>query len=108
MAQRRVIVYAWILTGLNEILISGDLIQDSEGNRGYPYQKMAEELQTYAYPPLLLSEHVAEWMNQAELIAVGGFRQVLEDRPDKWSSESDSENSDHGDVFPLGICTPPT
>jgi hypothetical protein len=48
-----------------------------------------------------LSERVADWMKQAELIAVGGFRQVLEDGPDVCSSESDSENSDHGDVFPL-------
>jgi hypothetical protein len=40
-------------------------------------------------------------MKQAELIAVGGFHQVLEDVPDKGSSESDSENSDHGDVYQL-------
>jgi hypothetical protein len=33
------------------------------------------------------------------LIAIGGFRQVKEDGPDVWSSESDSEHSDHGEMW---------
>jgi hypothetical protein len=47
-----------------------------------------------------LSEHVAEWMKIAELIAIGNFRQVKDDGPDVMSSESDSENEDHGEEIP--------
>jgi hypothetical protein len=52
--QQRVIVYPKILSGLNEFLSTGDLNQYSKGNRGILYQKIAEELQTYARPPVLL------------------------------------------------------
>jgi hypothetical protein len=34
-----------------------------------------------------------------ELIAIGSFRQVKEDGPDVASSESDPENSDHGEAW---------
>jgi hypothetical protein len=103
-----------MLKDLTEILNSGDLSLDPEGNRGMLYAKIAEEFQTYSYPPILLCEddpatkdwpglddHVAEWMKLAELIAVGGFRQVKEDGRDvcdsetKRSSEIDSGTGGH-------------
>jgi hypothetical protein len=37
----------------------------------------------------------AEWMEDAERIAVAGYRQVLEEGPDKCDSESAAEDSDH-------------
>jgi hypothetical protein len=46
-----------------------------------------------------LDEHVEEWMKTAELIAIGGFSQVKEDGPDVGSLESDSEHSDHGEMW---------
>jgi hypothetical protein len=42
---------------------------------------------------------MAEWMKTAELIPIGSFRQVKEDGSDIGSSESDSENSDHGETW---------
>jgi hypothetical protein len=110
--QQRVIVYPTILKGMMRILESGDCRTDPDGGRESIYPKIAEEFHTYAYPPVLLcedspatkewpglSEHVAEWMKVAELIAVGSFRQVKEDGRDVMSSESDSENSDHGEQW---------
>jgi hypothetical protein len=41
-------------------------------------------------------------MDEAGRIDIrGGLSQVLEDGPDLCDSESDSENSDHGDAFTL-------
>jgi hypothetical protein len=36
---------------------------------------------------------------RSEVSRFGGDKQVLEDGPDKCSSESDSENSDHGEMW---------
>jgi hypothetical protein len=95
---------------LTKILESGDGSTDPDGGRESIYVKMAEEFHIYAYPLVLLceddpgtkvwpglSDHVAEWMKTAEVITVGSFRQVKEDGPDVMNSESDSENSDHGE-----------
>jgi hypothetical protein len=38
-------------------------------------------------------------MQEAKRIAIGNYRQVLEDGPDKCDSESDNENSDHGEKW---------
>jgi hypothetical protein len=38
-----------------------------------------------------------EWMAEAKVTAVGSYRMVLEDGPDKCNSESSNEYSDHGD-----------
>jgi hypothetical protein len=38
-------------------------------------------------------------MEDAPQIAVAGYRQVLEDGPDVCDSESDSENSDHSEMW---------
>jgi hypothetical protein len=48
----------------------------------------------------VLAENVKIWMEDARLIAVGGYRRVLENGPDVCDSESDSENSDHGEEIP--------
>jgi hypothetical protein len=75
-----------MLKGFAEALSSGDLSLDPEGNPAMLYARIAQELQTYTYPPILLceddpatkdwpglNEYVAEWMKTAELIAIGGF-----------------------------------
>jgi hypothetical protein len=94
----------------DEILQGCDSNTDFEGNRQKLYEEIAKECATFAHPPVFLcendpatkqwpglSENVAEWMHKAEQIAIGSFRQVLENGPDVSNSESDSENSDHGE-----------
>jgi hypothetical protein len=79
---------------------SGDLSLDPEGNHAELCQKIVEELATVSTTPVLLcetdpaikawpglAEHVKEWMNIGELIAVGCHRQVLEDVPEVYNSE---------------------
>jgi hypothetical protein len=46
-----------------------------------------------------LAQHATELMATAKPIAVAGYRQGLEDGPDVCDSESDSENSDHGEMW---------
>jgi hypothetical protein len=46
-------------------------------------------------------------MEGARRIAVASYRQVLEDGPDVCSSESDSENSDHGENWSFADMYPP-
>jgi hypothetical protein len=46
----------------------------------------------------VLPQHVTEWIQDAKRVAVSCHRQVLEDGPDVCDSESDSENSDHGEM----------
>jgi hypothetical protein len=38
-------------------------------------------------------------MQNSKRIAVARYRQVLEDGPDAWNSESDAEYSDRGEVL---------
>jgi hypothetical protein len=47
----------------------------------------------------VLVEKVSIWMEEARQIAVAGYKQVLEDDPDVCDPESDSENSDHGEMW---------
>jgi hypothetical protein len=47
-----------------------------------------------------LETNAATWMQDAKRIAIGNYRQVLEDGPDKCDSESDNEYSDHGEKWP--------
>jgi hypothetical protein len=88
-SQQRIIVFLEILKDLNNILNSGDLRLDPEGNRAELYQKISDELATFANRPVLLcesdpatkiwpglAEHVEEWMCKAEQIAVGCQREV--------------------------------
>jgi hypothetical protein len=44
----------------------------------------------------VFAEKVREWMEEARLIAVGGYKRVLENGPDVPDQERDSEHSDHG------------
>jgi hypothetical protein len=103
--QLRVIVCPKILQGC-------DSNTDREWNREKLYEGIAKECASFAHSPIFpceddpatkqwpgLSENVVEWMPKAEQIAIGSFKQVLENGPDVCNSESDSENSDHGDVL---------
>jgi hypothetical protein len=47
----------------------------------------------------VLAEKVSIWMEEARIIAVAGCKRVREDGPDKCSSEIDSENSDHAEMW---------
>jgi hypothetical protein len=46
-----------------------------------------------------LAHHSSEWMEDAKRIAIAGYRQVLEDGPERRDSESDAEYSDHGEQW---------
>jgi hypothetical protein len=54
-----------------------------------------------------LAQNAASWMEAARRMAVAGFGQVMEDGTDVCGSESDSENSDHGEMWGhSGMYTP--
>jgi hypothetical protein len=54
-----------------------------------------------------LAQHCDNWMEDATRIAVSGYKQVLEDGPEVCDSESDSDNSDHGEMWSYAdMCTP--
>jgi hypothetical protein len=54
-----------------------------------------------------ISQHSREWMEDAKMISVAGYHQVLEDGPDKCGSESDAECSDRGEKWADSeMCTP--
>jgi hypothetical protein len=61
------------------------------------FELILNALVTLCWP--VLSEKVSIWMQEAEQIAVAGYKRVLENGPEKCSSESDSENSDHGEAW---------
>jgi hypothetical protein len=44
-----------------------------------------------------LAANSAEWMQDAKRISIGNYRQVLEDGPDVFDSESDNDYSHHGE-----------
>jgi hypothetical protein len=109
--QQRAIVYPKILQGRDSSI-------DFGGNRQKLYEEVAKECAKFAHPPVFLceddpatkqwpelSENVVEWMYKAEQIAIGSFKQVLENGPDVCNSEGDSENSDHGEELE-GAYTP--
>jgi hypothetical protein len=80
---------------MTRILESGDCSTDPYGGREPICAKIAEEFHTYAYPPVLLCEGdpaTKEWPGLSDHVAE-------EDGPDVMSSESDSENSDHGEQW---------
>jgi hypothetical protein len=54
----------------------------------------------------VLAETVGVWTEEARLIAVGGYKQVLENVPDVPDEESDSERSDQGEAC-VESCSPP-
>jgi hypothetical protein len=52
-----------------------------------------------AGPWPVLAEKVSIWMEEAKQISTAGYKQVFENGPDVCSPESDSENSDHGEMW---------
>jgi hypothetical protein len=111
---QRVIVYPKFLDKLGTVLATGNVGFDTGGNRDLAYEKILEERASWqkqvclillpedsmnltSWPALV--QHSREWMEDAKRIAVAGYRQVLEDGPDKCDSESDAEYSDHGETW---------
>jgi hypothetical protein len=85
---------------------------DTEGGHDVAYERILAECQRWREDckPIFLPEDssdlgnwpvpvetVSIWMEEARQIAVSGYRQVLEAGSDVCDSESDSENSDHGE-----------
>jgi hypothetical protein len=55
----------------------------------------------------ITQEYVLKCMMDAKAIAMAGYNQVFEDGPDVCDSESDSENSDHGEQWLAPDCYTP-
>jgi hypothetical protein len=96
------------------VMPTGNVGLDMDGGHDIAYERILAECQTSAANcrRLFLPEHSADlgrwpvhaekasiWMEDARQIAVAGYRQVPEDGPDVFDSESDSENSDHGEMW---------
>jgi hypothetical protein len=94
------------------VMTSGNVGLDMSGGHDIAYAKIMEECSGWCADcrPIfvregseaignwpVLAEKVSIWMEDAKLIAVGGYKQVLEDGQDRGSSDSDSEHGDHGD-----------
>jgi hypothetical protein len=96
------------------VLTTGNVGSDLDGGHDIAYERIMSECQCWREDsrPLFLPEDSSEvarwpvfaekvkiWMESARQIAVGGYKKVLENGPDRCSSESDSENSDHGEMW---------
>jgi hypothetical protein len=111
---QRIVVYPRFLKKLETVLATGKVGLDMEGGHDIAYERilnecncwrddcrpifLAEDSEAIGHGPVL-AEKVCEWMNTACQTAAGGYRQVLENGPDKCSLESDSESEDHGEQW---------
>jgi hypothetical protein len=110
-----VAAYPKFLDKLDAVSSSGDIGADPEACRWPAYEAILT--QSVNWPadkrPVMLPEgdprlsqwpvlaaNAASWMQDAKRIAIGNYRQVLEDGPDTCDSESDNEYSDHGEKWP--------
>jgi hypothetical protein len=108
---QRVIVYPKFLDKLDSILSTGEIGLDPTQSRWpacgailtgsmsrpvdtRPAMLPEDSLQLGRWPEL--AAKATSWIGNAKRIAVAGYRQVLEDGPDKCDSESDAEYSATG------------
>jgi hypothetical protein len=111
---QRIIVYPKFLSKFSTGMITGNVGLDMDGGHDTTDERIMDEFQMWREDcrPIFmpedssdiarwpaLAQHAAEWMKDAKRIAVAGYGQVLEDGPDVCDSESDSENSDHGEKW---------
>jgi hypothetical protein len=111
---QRVIVYPKFFSNFSVVMTTRNIGFDLEGGHIIAHERIMTECQLWdeSCRPIFmpedssnvarwpaLAQHAAEWMEETKLIAVAGYSQMLEDGPDMCDSESDSENSDHGDMW---------
>jgi hypothetical protein len=111
---QRVIVYPKFLDRLGGVLATGDPSVDPVDSRRPAYEAILIQSCTWedSRRPIMspeesealtrwpeLARNFQEWMEDAKRIAVPGYRQVLEDGPEFCFSESEAEDSDHGEVW---------
>jgi hypothetical protein len=109
---QRIIVYSKCFSKFETVMTTGNVGLHLDGRHDIAYEKIMEECSGSCADcrPIfvredseaignwpVLADKVKIWMEDARLIAVGRYKQVLENGLDKCSSESDSENSDHGE-----------
>jgi hypothetical protein len=110
---QRVIIYPTSITKFTACLQQGNYRSDIEGGHQIAYEQIAAQCGTFASCPIfspedspnirnwpVLEDKGSIWVEEGKQVAVSGYKQVLEDGPDVCNSESDSENSDHGEEFP--------
>jgi hypothetical protein len=111
---RRILVHPKFLSKFATVLTTGNLGLDLDGGHDISYGRVMAECMYWSesFRPLflpedsskaarwpVLAEKVSKWMKDARQIAVGGYKQVQENGPDRCSSDSDSEDSDHGETW---------
>jgi hypothetical protein len=108
----RVAVYPKSLNKLGLVYSTCNMGIDGEACRWPAYEAILVQAASWAHRMILLPEdpedvarfeeltgNVESWMRDAKTVAVANYRQALEDGPDVCDSESESENSDHGEQW---------
>jgi hypothetical protein len=102
------------LTELETVLTTANVGFDMSGGHSIADEKIIAECRAWRddFKPIfvqedseaignwpVLADKAKIWMEDAKKIAGGGYKRVLENGPDVRNSESDSENSDHGEIL---------
>jgi hypothetical protein len=114
---QRGVIYPPSLSKLETILVTGNIGSDTENGHDIAYERILSACSKYENPPaffpagsqdfdgLDIADKIQLWMHTAAQVSIGGRSQVLENGPDTFNSQRDSENEDHGEVL-SGMYTP--
>jgi hypothetical protein len=109
--SQRVVIYPPSLTKLKTVLATWNAGLGMEDGHDIAYERILSACSLYENPPVFFSANSSDfggldiadkvrlWMHTAAQVSTGGRRQVLENGPDVYDSENDSENEDHGEVL---------